>query len=156
MAGLCEFWLKAPHKHVCMFRAAVNMRNMTTATPTPDAAPPAPGSPIVLTWEEFDAQFGAVPNHLNPNATYAFDDVGYLFETYGPEMAYVIERDKSHPGTVWTLVEDGDGGQCITNDMHLVNRLGYIITERPAGEGFYEVDRETFDDSDDADEGEQG
>ena len=35
------------------------------------------------------------------------------------------------PATVWTLVDDGDDGECILSGSHFVNRLGYLISTVP-------------------------
>jgi hypothetical protein len=40
---------------------------------------------------------------------------------------------------VWTLVEDDDGDAVIVEGYHLVNRLGYFITAKPAKAGYQYV-----------------
>lgn len=81
---------------------------------------------IELTEDEFDDRFKLVPNHINRNATWAFGDgPGCLFETYGDEFAFVRQQD---PLTVWTLVDGDDGDMYVLNGLHLVNRIGYLIS----------------------------
>jgi hypothetical protein len=85
--------------------------------------------------EQFDEKFNLVDNHLDNNA--AFD--GKMFETYGEELAFVIEMSKQNK--VITIIEAGgdevdDEGYVIpnmyyTSGLHHVNRIGYLITEEP-------------------------
>ena len=78
---------------------------------------------------QFDARFPLRPNHLNPNAPWAFGDgPGYLFETFGEEFNFVRSQD---PRTVWTLLDSDDGDQLLVNGFHFVNRIGYLISNAP-------------------------
>lgn len=84
---------------------------------------------IELTEDEFDNQFPLVVNHLNPNASWGFDAVGgCLFETYGPELQFVLKQDSSH---IWTLIDVDDGDLYVVSGYHLVNRIGYLISTVP-------------------------
>jgi hypothetical protein len=86
---------------------------------------------IKLTEDEFDSQYPLVRNHLNPNASWAFDDNrGCLFEIYGKELEFVRQQ---HPRTIWTLTESADGEdyQFVQSGYHLVNRIGYLISTVP-------------------------
>jgi len=88
---------------------------------------------IQLTEEEFEARFPLRPNHLDPNASWQVGDgLGCLFETFGEEAEFVRKQD---PSRVWTLVDDGEGGECIISGFHFVNRLGYLISTVPVPEG---------------------
>lgn len=88
-----------------------------------------------ITEEEFYGYFNLVDNHIDDNAS--FD--GKMFETYGDEVAFVVEMSKQN--RVITIIEsDGDEiddeGYVIpnmyyTSGMHHVNRIGYLITEEP-------------------------
>lgn len=89
-----------------------------------------------LTEEQFDDCFTLIDNHIDDNA--AFD--GKMFETYGDEIAFVIEMSKQN--RVITIIESDNGdevddeGYIIPNmyyvsGMHHVNRIGYLITEEP-------------------------
>jgi hypothetical protein len=85
--------------------------------------------------EQFDEKFNLVDNHIDKNAS--FD--GKMFETYGDELAFVIEMSKENK--VITIIEGGgdevdEEGYLIpnmyyTSGMHHVNRIGYLITEQP-------------------------
>jgi hypothetical protein len=47
------------------------------------------------------------------------------FETFGRELAFVREQ---LPEVIWTLL-DCDGKLVVANGYHVVNRLGYYITQ---------------------------
>ena len=88
---------------------------------------------IEMTEDEFDSQYPLVTNHLNPNASWGFDDhAGCLFETFGEELAFVRRQD---PSTVWTLVDGDDGDLYLLNGYHLLNRLGYLVSTKPVPKG---------------------
>ncbi|QDT53880.1 hypothetical protein Pan44_19060 [Caulifigura coniformis] len=81
---------------------------------------------VELSEEEFERQFSLVPNHLNPNASWSFDDArGCLFETFGDELDFI----RSQPAeNVWTLVDGDDGDLYLVSGVHVVNRIGYLVT----------------------------
>ena len=59
---------------------------------------------------------------------------GYLYHPHGEEWRSV---DKNNRNNIWTLViTDSIRSTAweITNGIHLVNREGFLITERPAEE----------------------
>jgi hypothetical protein len=88
---------------------------------------------IELTEDEFDARYPLVPNHINPTAGWAVGDAGgCLFETYGDEFDYVRRFD---PNRVWTLVDGDDGDLYVVNGLHLVNRVGYLLSRDPVPPG---------------------
>lgn len=67
-----------------------------------------------------------------------------MFETYGPELKFVMDQvskdASSGKGThVWTVL-DCDGHQIIASGYHLVNRMGYFITEEAFDGDFMEID----------------
>ena len=60
-----------------------------------------------------------------------YKPLGELLETYGEDW----ERVQSvPPKNVWTLYE-GDWGTYIYNGIHIVNRVGYYISELPWNDG---------------------
>ena len=67
-----------------------------------------------------------IENHLDDNAS--FDCC--LFETYGPELAFVEAQPDEN---VWTLL-DCDGYEVIATGRHRVNRIGYLVTKKPWAE----------------------
>lgn len=75
--------------------------------------------------------FQPTKNTLNPpDDERALD--GTMFETFGPELAHVQAVAKANPNCVWTLLEASDNGNWyIGHGMHVVNRVGYFITEKP-------------------------
>lgn len=88
---------------------------------------------IEISEDEFDQRFPLVPNHLNPQASWAIDDgPGCLFETYGEELEFVRGRDVRF---VWTLIDGDDGDMYLVSGFHRVNRVGYLISRTPVPEG---------------------
>ena len=88
---------------------------------------------IEMTEDEFDARYTLVPNHLDFNASWAYGDgPGCLFETYGEELDFVRAQD---PRTIWTLMQGDDDVDYLVSGYHLVNRIGYLISENPIPEG---------------------
>ncbi len=82
-----------------------------------------------ITEDDFDKQYPLVTNHIDPNASWAFDDgPGCLFETYGEELDFVRAQN---PRNIWTLVDGDDGNQYVISGYHLVNRIGYLISKIP-------------------------
>ena len=89
-----------------------------------------------LSEDRFYEEFRPVKNHLEENA--AFD--GCMFETFGKEFDYVNSMVPTH--SVWTIL-DAEGHLSIVSGYHYVNRLGYMITEKPVELGVeYTVDLE--------------
>lgn len=82
-------------------------------------------SEITLQMEqELDAwteKYLPIQNHLVTEASWD----GTMFETYGNEYDYVAAQPQQN---VWTWV-DGDTGSFILSGLHIVNRIGYFITE---------------------------
>lgn len=93
---------------------------------------------IHLSEDEFDEQYALLPNHLNPNASWAVGDAGgCLFETYGEELAFVRQQD---PATIWTIIDGEDGDLYVISGFHFVNRIGYLVSKTPVPDGtFIEV-----------------
>lgn len=95
---------------------------------------------IHLTEEQFYEKYELIENHLEDNAS--FD--GCLFETYGDELLVVQQMAKEN--RVITIIEgdeevENDFGEPTLNmyyvsGMHLVNRIGYLITKEPIKEEF--------------------
>ena len=78
-----------------------------------------------LTEDEFWEQYQPVQNHFIEDGS--FD--GCLFETYGEEVQYVLS--KIDECVVWTIIDGDDDTRFISSGYHLVNRVGYLITENP-------------------------
>ena len=79
----------------------------------------------ILTEDEFYKKFNMVKNHIDDNAS--FD--GCMFETYGEEVRYVGKMVQENPKKVWTIIDDNEGHMFFSTGCHLVNRVGYFITE---------------------------
>ena len=82
----------------------------------------------------FDEHYPLVPNHLNPNASWAFGHAGgCLFTAYGEELAFIRSQD---PRYVWTFM-DGDDAQYVASGIHFVNRIGYLVSTVPVPDGVF-------------------
>ena len=76
-------------------------------------------------WEE---TYKPIPNHLVPNSSWQDEDgVGIMFETYGDELSFIKTQD---PTYVWTYL-DGVDGTYVVSGYHIVNRIGYFVTQVP-------------------------
>jgi hypothetical protein len=81
-----------------------------------------------ITEDTFDELVTLIPNHI-----------GNMFETYGEEVKFVTEMAKQN--RVITIIEgdgesDDDEGEYAPNmyyvsGYHIVNRIGYLISEEP-------------------------
>lgn len=82
-------------------------------------------------WEE---NYKPIDNPINRSSGWD----GKVFETYGKELEYILNQD---PKKVWTWW-DTDGGTEIVAGYHLVNRIGYFVTENSWNNltEFYNVD----------------
>jgi len=100
-----------------------------------------------LTEEQFDEHYKLIQNHIDDNAS--FD--GHMFETFGEELEFVHKM--ADENRVVTILEtEGDPNfdydkafdegldtpldMCYVSGMHLVNRIGYLITKEPIREEF--------------------
>ena len=84
---------------------------------------------IEQTFESWLEEFKPITNHLDPNASFQDESgKGIMFETYGDEVEFVKKQD---PRCIWTYGDGDDGGGYIWSGWHLVNRIGYFITEVP-------------------------
>ena len=88
-----------------------------------------------MTYEEWNEEFVPMVNPFDTNAS--FD--GLMFETFDKELGFVLGVNSCSPYKVWTYV-DGDNGTYIVDGYHLVNRIGYFITQNARQDDqFYEV-----------------
>jgi len=81
--------------------------------------------------DEFEDRYELLKNSFDKYAAYE----GAWFETYGEEELFVRN---TNPKKVWTIVE-GDEGIWLIAGFHIVNRLGYLITQTP-----WKSDDETY------------
>jgi len=96
----------------------------------------------VITEDEFYERFTPCKNELDGNAS--FD--GCMFETFGEELDIVRTTNLHAPRRVWTIVES-DGRMYYESGYHIVNRIGYFITEEDYEEGIeYTVELEDLTD----------
>ena len=79
---------------------------------------------IELTEDEWFDTYKPIKNHIDPTAS--FD--GCMFETYGEELEFIEKQKELY---IWTYGDGDDGGTYIWNGFHVVNRIGYFLTEVP-------------------------
>ena len=79
---------------------------------------------IEMDFDEWCETYKPIPNNIVEDSS--FD--GTMFETYGAEVAFVKKADEAH---IWMYGDGDDGGTYIWNGWHIVNRIGYFITEVP-------------------------
>ena len=77
--------------------------------------------------DTFIERFGPKPNHLEFDCGFDFGDGSCLFSAAGKSFKHVLAQ---HPQTIWTVIE-GDEGLAIESGLHIVNRLGYLVTANP-------------------------
>jgi hypothetical protein len=74
-----------------------------------------------MTWEEWESEFLPVTTRGS-----------YFLDTHGPEWDTVAA---ANPANVWTVVDGGGIYLDVINGCRFINRLNYVITERPAESG---------------------
>jgi hypothetical protein len=72
-------------------------------------------------WNEWESKYKPIKNPFSEDP----DDI--FFETYGEELEFVLKADNKY---IWTNLQ-GDMSDLICAGYHLVNRIGYYITEVP-------------------------
>lgn len=85
---------------------------------------------IKMDIDQWAETFKPIQNHITPDSSFG----GEMFETFGNDLEYVltlVRQGFDKAGMVWTYA-DGDTGTFICEGYHLVNRIGYFITEVPA------------------------
>jgi len=106
-----------------------------------------------MNYDEFIDEYKPIQNTIDTNASYD----GMMFETFGEEVKTAFEAAKNNK--CFTIIECDnedtpfcDNDDCegcegcnsitiISTGFHYVNRLGFLITEKP-----YEKDFEVLDD----------
>lgn len=86
---------------------------------------------IKISIEDWHEEYKPVINHVNPDASFDDGNGGTMFETYGLELEHVLDVAKKTPLHVWTYM-DGKNYPLICEGYHLVNRIGYFLTTKPA------------------------
>ncbi|MEK6829781.1 MAG: hypothetical protein AABY15_06695 [Nanoarchaeota archaeon] len=83
--------------------------------------------------ETFYETFKPQVNHLDGNASHN----GCMYETFGKEIDYAHSMVDSK--RVWTIIEGDNDSLYISAGFHIVNRQGFLITEKPYDTGLEEV-----------------
>jgi hypothetical protein len=97
-----------------------------------------------LALDDWEAKYRPINNPINHTSGWN----GKMFDTYGKELAYVLNQK---PENIWTWW-DTDSGSEIVAGYHLVNRIGYFITENSWSEPLESYDVEIREEDDDEDE----
>lgn len=96
-----------------------------------------------MTWDEFEQEFHPIMDA--ENSTFR------MFTK--SDWEFLKARSNTHPGTVWTFMDDGEGGTFIGDGLHYVNALHWHVTEMPANPGVaYIVDHDPGSDDEDDDD----
>jgi hypothetical protein len=83
-----------------------------------------PNNFIEMTFEEADEQFRFILNTYDIDASLD----GLMYETYGDEVEFI----KSQPeNRIWMYGDGDDGGTYIWSGWGFVNRIGYLLSEKP-------------------------
>lgn len=94
-----------------------------------------------ITLDKFFADYKPQINHIvraKTNSDIADEDItswsGCMYETYGEELDYINSFFKHrnlflHQRQIWTIIENDDD-LVVQAGYHLVNRMGYIVTEK--------------------------
>jgi len=80
-----------------------------------------------MNWYVWEKKFQPIKNKLDKNASID----GYMFETYGKEVAAVKKQIEKDHNTVWTVIDGMNRKTYAIPGWHFVNRLGYFITKVP-------------------------
>jgi len=87
---------------------------------------------IVMDASTWGSMYKPIENHLDDNASWQDEEGrGFMFETYGEELDFVLDAANEDNSRVWTYMDGDDGSTIIVDGYHLVNRIGYFITEQP-------------------------
>ena len=71
-----------------------------------------------------------------------------MFETYGEDIAFIATQSDDN---IWTWI-DGDEGTWIVNGFHIVNRIGYFVTENPCTQDLLEVQVDFYSEDEEGEE----
>ncbi len=84
---------------------------------------------MTINYEDFVEQYIPVLNHIDENAGYG----GCLFETFGEEREYIwkLFTNPESKHYVWTLIEGEYESLYIVPGFSIIDRLGFMITEKP-------------------------
>jgi hypothetical protein len=79
-----------------------------------------------MNYEQWESQYKPIKNTIAQDAPYG----GAMFETSGLEAEAIKLQHALEPRKVWTVHHAESGNDAIiAPGLHLVNRLGYLITE---------------------------
>ena len=96
-------------------------------------------------WNEYKPQINHI-ERARVDKSVADEDIcsysGCLYETYGEDIDYINSLVKEGKVKhIWTVL-DCEGELVISSGKWHVNRMGYIVTEKPWSEDMIEVDED--------------
>ena len=83
---------------------------------------------VTISEKDFVLRFRPVKNHIRADA----DFEGYMFEPDGRELEFVVQQAA---GTIWTLLEDLEGGAVLVSGFHADHSMGHFACRTPVPEG---------------------
>ena len=86
---------------------------------------------IEMDWNDWVEEYKPISKSVRQPDRFSWESDDYSLETYGLEVECVRFMLCFFTDHVWTYTDDGEDG-FISNGYHLVNRLNYYITEKPA------------------------
>jgi len=83
---------------------------------------------MIITDKQWTESYRPIRNPIDPDASCGGD----MFETFGEDLEFVRRQN---PNCIWTYADADNGEPFIQSGYHLVNRIGYFITEIPVKSG---------------------
>ena len=88
-------------------------------------------------WSNYKPQINHLERAKQPDSVEDEDIcswAGCMYETYGEDISYILSLANDKTGVnykrVWTIIECEDTF-VVSAGYHLVNRMGYLVTENP-------------------------
>lgn len=79
-----------------------------------------------ISLDEFEEVYIPEQNEQDEDAAHC----GWMYESFGAELAHVLAVKEDRPECIWTVIQ-GNNHEIISSGYQIVNRIGYIITEKP-------------------------
>jgi hypothetical protein len=80
-----------------------------------------------IEYEAWAAEYVPRKNRVTKGRPYD----GCMFETFGDDIDFLVNRSKIKAEYIWTLIDCENENQYILPGYHIVDRVGYFITKKP-------------------------